>query len=98
MRGVMRFVEKGKLSPRFVGPFEILERVGKLAYRLALTGIHKVFHVSMLRKYVSDPSHILKYQEVEITQNLKHVLHPTKILDRKEKVLRNKSILLVKVM
>ena len=61
MRGVMRFVEKGKLSPRFVGPFEILERVGKLAYRLALTGIHKVFHVSMLRKYVSDPSYILKY-------------------------------------
>ena len=73
-----------------------------MAYRLALppsmTSINEVFHVSMLRKYVSDPSHILKYQEVEITQNLKHVLHPTKILDRKEKVLRNKSILLVKVM
>ena len=73
-----------------------------MAYRLALppsmTSINEVFHVSMLRKYVSDPSHILKYQEVEITQNLKHVVHPTKILDRKKKVLRNKSIPLVKVM
>ena len=62
-----------------------------------MTGIHEVFHVSMLRKYVSDPFHILKYQEVEVAQNLKHVVHPTEILDRKEKVLMNKSIPLVKV-
>ena len=54
-RGVVRFDKRGKLSPRFIGPFEILERVGTVAYRLALlpnmSGVHKVFHVSMLRKY-----------------------------------------------
>lgn len=64
-RGVMRFGIKGKLSPRFVGPFEILERVGKVAYRLALppvlSGVHNVFHVSMLRKYVLDSSHVIEY-------------------------------------
>ena len=69
-----------------------------LVLPLSMTGIHEVFDVSMLRKYVSDPSHILKYQEVEITQNLKHVVHPIKILDQNEKVLWNKSIQLVKVM
>ena len=63
MRGIMRFGKKGKLSPRFVGPFEILERVGVVAYRLALPpsmfGVHDVFHISMLRKYIRDPSHVL---------------------------------------
>ena len=62
-----------------------------------MIGIHEAFHVSMLRKYVSDPSHILKYQEVEITQNLKHVVHLTRILDRKEKVLKSKGIPLIRV-
>ncbi|TYK28666.1 pol protein [Cucumis melo var. makuwa] len=61
MKGVLRFEKKGKLSPRFVGPFEILKRVGPLAYRLALppslSAVQYVFHVSMLRKYVADPSH-----------------------------------------
>ncbi|XP_073017865.1 uncharacterized protein [Primulina eburnea] len=60
-RGTIRFGKKGKLSPRFIGPYEILERVGDLAYRLALppalSGVHDVFHVSMLRKYHPDPSH-----------------------------------------
>lgn len=64
-RGVMRFGIKGKLSPRFVGPFEILERAGEVAYRLALppmlSGVHNVFHVSMLRKYVLDSSHVIEY-------------------------------------
>ena len=58
-RGVVRFGKRGKLSPRFIGPFEILERVGTVAYRLALPpimiGVHEVFHVSMLRKYTPDP-------------------------------------------
>ena len=64
IRGIMRFGKKGKLSPRYVGPFEVLERIGAVAYRLALpppmAGVHDVFHVSMLRKYVADPSHILQ--------------------------------------
>ncbi|XP_073139003.1 uncharacterized protein [Henckelia pumila] len=63
MKGVMRLEKKGKLAPRFIRPFEILDRVGALAYRVALPpnldGVHKVFHVSMLRKYVSNPSHVL---------------------------------------
>ena len=62
-RGVVRFSKRGKLSPRFVGPFEILERVGTVAYRLALSpsmsGVHEVFHVSMLRRYTPDPAHVV---------------------------------------
>jgi len=62
---------EGKLSLRYVGPFEILERVGKTAYRLALppsmSNLHDVFHVSMLQNDMSDPSHVLKDQEVEIS-------------------------------
>ena len=63
--GVVRFGIKGKLSPRFIGPFEIVQWVGKCAYRLALlpslSGVHDVFHVSMLRKYIIDSSHVLNY-------------------------------------
>ena len=66
MKGVMRFDKRGKLSPRFVGPFEVLERVGKVAYRIALppalSGIHNIFHESMLRKYILGLSHVLSYE------------------------------------
>ena len=62
MKEVMRFGKKGKLAPRYIGPFEILLRVGEVAYRLVLSPelsrVHPRFHVSMLRKYISDPSHI----------------------------------------
>ncbi|KAA0032783.1 putative Retrotransposon protein [Cucumis melo var. makuwa] len=65
MKGVLRFEKKGQLSPCFVGPFEILERIGHVAYRLAsplsLSTVHDVFHVSMLRKYLSNPSHVVDY-------------------------------------
>ena len=67
-RKILRFGKKGKLSPRFIGPYEILEKIGLVAYRLALplklANLHDVFHVSMLRKYRSDESHILLVQEV----------------------------------
>ena len=63
MKGVIRFGKKGKSSPRYVGPFEILERVGKVAYKLALPSnfpnVHLVIHVSMLKKYLPDPSHVI---------------------------------------
>ena len=69
-RGVVRFGNRGKLSPRFIGPFEILERVGTVAYRLALlpsmSGVHEVFHVSMLRRYTLDPAHIMDWGEIEV--------------------------------
>ena len=76
MKGVMRFGKKGKLSPRFVRPFEFLERVGEVAYRIALpsalTGIHNVFHESMLRKYIPDPSHVLSYKPFQIRDDLSY--------------------------
>ena len=60
-RGVIRFGKQGKLSPKYIGPFEVLERVGMVAYRLALppslSSVHEMFHVSMLRKYTPDPTH-----------------------------------------
>uniref|UniRef100_A0A2N9H3S5 Integrase catalytic domain-containing protein n=1 Tax=Fagus sylvatica TaxID=28930 RepID=A0A2N9H3S5_FAGSY len=102
MKGVMRFGKKGKLSPRYVGPFEILERVGPVAYKLALpsalSGIHNVFHISMLRRYVSDPSHILSYEPLQVQEDLSYEEMPMEILDRKDQVLRNKTIRLVKVL
>ena len=62
-RGVVKFDKRGKLSPRFIGPFEILERIDTIAYQLALppsmSGVHEVFHVSMLRKYTPDPAHVV---------------------------------------
>ncbi|XP_073271535.1 uncharacterized protein [Primulina huaijiensis] len=67
-RGTVRFGMKGKLAPRYVGPYEILQWIDTLAYRLALppslSGIHDVFHVSMLRKYEPDPSHVLDISDV----------------------------------
>ena len=62
-RGVIRFNKRGKLAPRYIGPFEILEMVGTVAYRFelppSLSGVHEVFHVSMLRKYTPDPAHVV---------------------------------------
>ena len=69
-RGVVGFGKRGKLSTRFIRPFEILERVGTVAYRLALlpkmSGVHEVFHVSMLRRYTLDPAHIVDWGEIEV--------------------------------
>ncbi|XP_031394177.1 uncharacterized protein LOC116205681 [Punica granatum] len=101
-KGILRFGKKGKLSPRYIGPYEILERIGKVAYRLALPPelfrIHNMFHVSMLRKYIPDPSHVLSYQPVELNEDLTYEEEPVEILDRKEQVLRTKKIPLVKVL
>ena len=70
VKGVMRFGKSGKLSPRYVGPFEILRRVGVVAYQLALpptlTSAHDVFHISMLKKYIPDASHKIDFSELEI--------------------------------
>ena len=101
MKGVMRFGQRGKLSPRFVGPFEILERIGAVAYKVALppslASVHNVFHVSTLRKYEPDPSHVLPVEQLQIDPDLKYEEKPIRILDSKEKQLRNKVIRLVRV-
>ncbi|KAG8474413.1 hypothetical protein CXB51_033837 [Gossypium anomalum] len=99
---VLRFGRKGKLSPRFIGPYEIIERIGPVAYRLALPPeldrIHNVFHVSMLRRYRSDPSHVISPTEVEIQPDMTYSEEPVKILARETKGLRNKKRNLVKVL
>ncbi|KAL5564136.1 hypothetical protein UlMin_027300 [Ulmus minor] len=101
-KGVIRFGKRGKLNPRYIGPYEILERVGKTAYRLALppnlASVHNVFHVSMLKKYVSDKSHVLEQEPIEIHEDLSFEEKPVQILDYKIKTLRNKDISLVKVL
>ena len=96
-----RFEKKGKLSPRYISPYEVLERVGLVAYKLALPSelaqIHDVFHVSMLRRYRFDPSHVITGQPIEVKDNLSYIEEPIKILDTKVKQLRNRRIPLVKV-
>ena len=81
---VLRFGRKGKLSPRFIGPYEVSERLGPVAYRLILPPelekIHNVFHVSMLRRYRSDPSHVIPPSEIEIQSNLSYEEEPVRIL------------------
>ncbi|XP_070014257.1 uncharacterized protein [Nicotiana sylvestris] len=101
MKGVMRFGKKGKLSPRYNGPFEILKRIGEVTYELAfppsLSGVHPVFHVSMLRKYIREPSHVLDFSTVQLDGNLTYDVEPVAILDRQVQKLRLKNIASVKV-
>jgi len=101
-KGVMRFGKKGKLSPRYIGPYEVLERVGKVAYRLALPAVlgrvHNVFHVSQLRKYVHDASHVLQPEEVTLDEDLSYEERPVRILDTKTRDTRRKSVKMVKVL
>ena len=102
IKGILRINRKSKLDPRFVGPFEILKRVGPVAYCLALPleleRIHDVFHVSQLKKYILDPNRVISYQPLQIQDDLTYVEKPVQILYCKVKKLRNKSILLLKVL
>ncbi|WMV25010.1 hypothetical protein MTR67_018395 [Solanum verrucosum] len=99
---IMRFGQKGKVSPQFIGPYEILERVGPVAYKLALPTeldkIHNVFHISMLRRYRSDPSHVLPVESIEVNPDFTYNEEPIQIEAREVKQLRNKRIHLVKVL
>ena len=101
-RGVVRFGRQGKLSPRFIGPFEILERIGIIVYRLALSpsmsGVHEVFHFSMLRTYTSDPAHVVNWGQIEVVTNGTFEEGPVCILDSRDQVLRRKTVRLVRVL
>ena len=101
-RGVVRFGKRGKLSPKYIKPFEILERVGTIAYRLALppslSGVHAVFHVSMLRKYTLDPTHVVDWGELVIDANGTFEEGPMRIMDSRDQVLQEKTVRLVKVL
>ena len=98
MEGRGTFWEAREAKSRYIGPFEIVERVGPVAYRLdlpeELSRVHNVFHISMLRKYISDPSHVLEALEIELRDDLSYEEQPVQILGREEKELRNKTIIL----
>ncbi|GJY23380.1 reverse transcriptase domain-containing protein [Tanacetum coccineum] len=101
-RGVKRFGIKGKLSPRFIGPFEILERIGEVSYHLALppqlSHVHDVFHVSILKGYHYHPLHVAFYPFDQIQPDMSLSEEPESILDRQERVMRNKVIPFVKIL
>ncbi|XP_022893947.1 uncharacterized protein LOC111408417 [Olea europaea var. sylvestris] len=102
LKGVLRFGKQRKLSPRYIRPYEIIERIGPVAYQLdlptELSRIHDVFHVSMLRKYIADPSHVLESHPVHLKENLTYTKEPVRMLDRKVQIRWNKTISLVKVL
>ena len=94
-KGILRFGKHGKLSSRYIGPYVIVDKVLEVAYRLRLMSeladIHDVFHVSMLRKYIANPSHIFMEQPIQLKENLTYEEHPVEILDRSDQVLRKKK-------
>ena len=102
-RGVVRYDKRGKLSPRFIGPFEILERVGTVAYGLELppsmSGVHEIFHVSMLRRYTPDPTHVVDWGEIEVVDTDETFEEGLVcIMDSRDQVLRRKTVRLVRVL
>ncbi|XP_039135347.1 uncharacterized protein LOC120272557 [Dioscorea cayenensis subsp. rotundata] len=100
-KGVIRFGIRGKLSPRFIGPFEILESIGEVAYRLALppalSRMHNMFHVSMLKKFIANPNHVIQFSDFELNNDITYEERPVKIVDFKEQVLRRPIIPYIKV-
>ncbi|WMV37910.1 hypothetical protein MTR67_031295 [Solanum verrucosum] len=102
MKGVMRFGKKGKLSPRYLGPYQILKRVGKVAYVLELSAdlaaVHPIFHISLLKKFVGDPASLVPLKTVAVKDSLSFEDVPVEILDRQVRRLRNKEVDSVKVL
>ncbi|GKE53652.1 putative reverse transcriptase domain-containing protein [Tanacetum coccineum] len=100
-KGVIRFGKKGKLAPRFVGPFEIIEKVGPIAYRLRLpeelNGVHDTFHVLNLKKCLADPTLQVPLDEIHVDAKLNFVKEPMEILEREFKKLKRSRITIVKV-
>ncbi|GJV09724.1 hypothetical protein Tco_1351265 [Tanacetum coccineum] len=100
-KGVMRFGKKGKLAPRYVGPFKILEMIGLVAYRLRLpkelSEVHDTFHVSNLKKCLADAYLHVPLDEIEVDKTLHFVEKPVEIMDREVKTLKRNKISIVKV-
>ncbi|GAB2281625.1 hypothetical protein Dimus_039484 [Dionaea muscipula] len=101
-KGAIRFRKKGKLSPRYIGPFDILDRVGDVSYRVALppslADVHNVFHVSMLRKYVHSHAHVIDFEQLRVREDMTYEERLCRDYGFEEKVLRNKTVQVVKVL
>ncbi|XP_021743198.1 uncharacterized protein LOC110709291 [Chenopodium quinoa] len=100
MKGVMRYGKKGKLSPKYIGAYEIIQKVGKVAFKLDLPNelerVHNVFHVSQIRKYILNVTHVLQPETIEMDENLTYEERPVKILDSKVRSTRNNDVSIVK--
>ncbi|GJV55296.1 putative reverse transcriptase domain-containing protein [Tanacetum coccineum] len=100
-KGVIRFGKRGKLSPRYVGPFKIIERIGPVAYRLELPeklrGIHNTFHVSNLKKCLADENLVIPLEEIQLDDKLHFIEEPVEIMNREVKQLKQSRIPIVKV-
>ena len=101
MKGVTRFGVKGKLAPRYIGPYQILERYGKVAYRLQLpehlAAVHDVFHVSQLKKCLRVPEQNVEVEGVELEPDLTYSEYPIRVLDQKDRVTRRRTIKFYKI-
>ena len=101
-REVVRFGKRGKLAPRYIGPFEVLKRMGTVAYWLALppslSGVHEVLHVSMLRKYTPNPAHVVDWREITVDTDGTFEEGLVRTLDSRDQVFRCKIVRLVKVL
>ncbi|XP_059289321.1 uncharacterized protein LOC132042822 [Lycium ferocissimum] len=102
MKGVVRFGKKGKLSPHVIGPYEIVRRLGKVAYELKLPSemsmVHPVFHILMLRLYKPDPFHFMNHEEIEVNEGLSYEEEPVQILNHQVRRLRTKDVAFVIVL
>jgi hypothetical protein len=100
-KGVQRFRIKGKLAPRYIGPYEVIEICGPMVYQLKLpphmSAVHDVFHVSQPRKCVRLPTEVLPEPELEIEPDLSYQEYPVKVLDQKERSTRARSIRMYKI-
>jgi hypothetical protein len=101
MKGMKRFGVKGKLAPRYIGPFPILEKCGTMAYKLdlspSLAGVHNIFHVSQLKKCLKAPVDVMLSEVTPLEADLSYPEHPIKILDQKDRVTRRKTIKFFKI-
>jgi hypothetical protein len=101
MKGVSRFRIKGKLAPRYIGPFPILEQCGPVAYRLqlpeTLSAIHNVFHVSQLKKCLRVPDRTIEVTNVVLEPDLTYSKHPIRVLDQKDRITQRKTLKFYKI-